>query len=115
MTSPLLKLIEVVKNSLISRGMTEHEALVAISKLQGKKEPNKIKVLQETTYYEDGFIEISDVTCLTTTDKALLCSINNELHWIPHSQIHDDSEVYEINDFGSLIISEWIAKQRKII
>ena len=39
-------------------------------------------------------------------------SENDEL-MIPTSQIHDDSEVYEVPGVGELIISEWLAIQKE--
>lgn len=32
--------------------------------------------------------------------------------WFPMSQIHDDSEVYELGDTGRLVITEWLAAER---
>ncbi len=31
--------------------------------------------------------------------------------WIPHSQIHEDSEVYKPGTSGDLIVTEWLAEQ----
>jgi hypothetical protein len=33
-------------------------------------------------------------------------------HWVPKSQIDDDSEVYKANTEGVLIVSDWLAKQK---
>lgn len=54
---------------------------------------------------------------LSATDKALLIEIDGEEHWIPHSQIDDDSEVYDNkgNAEGTLVISSWIAQQKKLV
>ena len=57
-------------------------------------------------------VRISDVTVVRETDLALLCDIEGEEHWIPKSQIHDDSEVYEDDTEGDLVISAWLAKQK---
>lgn len=35
--------------------------------------------------------------------------------WIPKNQIHDDSEVFEEDGDGDLIITEWIAKQKDLL
>lgn len=56
-----------------------------------------------------------DATALRSTEKALLVQIDGEEHWIPHSQIDDDSEVYKAGDAGELVISEWIAKEKKLV
>ncbi len=47
------------------------------------------------------------------SDKAILVTVKGKKVWIPKSEIHDDSEVYSVkNGTGTLIISEWIAKQK---
>lgn len=49
------------------------------------------------------------------TDRALLVEIDGEEHWIPKSQILDDSEVYEEGGEGVLVVTTWIAKQKGLI
>lgn len=55
------------------------------------------------------------ITVKHKTEKALLIENGEgEEHWIPFSQIHDDSEIYENakkGDQGKLVISEWLAKK----
>ena len=46
--------------------------------------------------------------------KALLVEateFDDGVKWIPHSQIHDDSEVYKPNTSGDLIVTLWLAEQ----
>jgi hypothetical protein len=57
-------------------------------------------------------MEFSDVECRAETDKAILCVIDGEEHWIPKSHVDDDSEVYAKGHEGTLIVTEWIAKQK---
>lgn len=59
---------------------------------------------------------IIDAICIRTTEKAILvvCGHDEEEHWIPKSQIDDDSEVYKVGDVGNLIISEWFASKEGI-
>jgi len=45
-------------------------------------------------------------------DLAILVDIDGDEHWIPDSQVHDDSEVYQKGDEGTLIITKYIAKKR---
>ena len=33
--------------------------------------------------------------------------------WIPKSQITEDSEVYKAGTCGTLIVTEWLAEQKK--
>ena len=52
------------------------------------------------------------------TEKALLCLIHDEEFWIPFSQIVDESSINPISepeDFGELIITEWIAEKKGLI
>jgi len=51
------------------------------------------------------------------TGKALLVEIEGEEHWIPHSQIHDDSEVFdaEDNSEGMLVVQFWFADKEGLI
>jgi hypothetical protein len=49
------------------------------------------------------------------TDAALLVEIDGKQHWIPQSQIDDDSEVWEEGQDGDLVVSQWIAEQRGLV
>lgn len=60
-------------------------------------------------------VEIENVTVRRETELALLCVIDEELVWIPKSQIHDDSEVYRKGTEGTLVIPEWLALDKGII
>jgi hypothetical protein len=56
--------------------------------------------------------DLGDVEVLGKTDKAVLVELDGEEVWIPLSQIHDDSEIYEstgIGERGNLVISRWLA------
>lgn len=56
-----------------------------------------------------------DVYVVRETGNALLCDINGEEMWIPKSQISDDSEIWEGEQEGTLVISAWIARQKGLI
>jgi len=46
------------------------------------------------------------------TGKALLCVTKEHGEvWVPHSQIHDDSETYKEGTSGTLGVTEWFAKK----
>ena len=51
---------------------------------------------------------------ISHTDKALLVKMDDDdaEYWIPKSQIHDDSEVFEVNHKGLLVVSTWFAEAR---
>ena len=65
-------------------------------------------------------VEVTEV--LKDTGKALLVRVDesdpvNETTddgtgWVPQSQIHEDSEVYQMGDSGSLVVTRWIAEQK---
>lgn len=61
--------------------------------------------------------EFDDVTCVTVakSGKAILVKIDGNEVWIPSSQVHDDSEVWKKGDKGTLILTEWIARQKGLI
>ena len=60
-------------------------------------------------------VEFHDVFAKYDSGKALLCVIEGEEMWIPKSQIHDDSEVWQEHDRGVLVITEWIAEQKGLL
>lgn len=57
-------------------------------------------------------VEIRDAFAKRETAKALLVVIDGAEHWIPKSQIHEDSEVYEDGHSGTLVVTAWIADQK---
>ena len=60
-------------------------------------------------------VRFEDVTVIAETEKAILCNFGDGVeHWIPQSQIDDDSECWKLGDEGILIVSEWIAEQKKL-
>ena len=60
-------------------------------------------------------VSISNVYCKASTDKAILCIINGRDYWFPHTQVNEDSEVYEKGGTGTLVVSKWIAEQKELI
>jgi hypothetical protein len=55
--------------------------------------------------------------CENETAKALLVRIDGRSVWVPKSQIHDDSEVYDAdnNRSGKLIVSQWWAEKEGLV
>ena len=59
-------------------------------------------------------VEVPDVKVKRVTEKALLCVIpGDEVTevWVPKSIIHEDSEVQEEHDEGTLVVPMWWAKK----
>lgn len=65
--------------------------------------------------FDKKVITFDQVHCLAETDKAILCLIDDRECWIPLSQVDSNSKVFQKDDFGDLIISEWIAKEKGLI
>lgn len=51
----------------------------------------------------------------SASGAAILCLIDGEEHWIPQSQVHDDSEIWKPGDEGKLVITEWIALEKGLV
>jgi len=55
-------------------------------------------------------------TAIRETEKALLVEIHGYgEHWLPKSQIDEDSDVRGEGDHGALLISNWIAEQKELV
>lgn len=59
------------------------------------------------------WILIDDATLVRSSPKAGLYKINGEEHWLPWSQVHEDS-VDKDGESGELWITEWIAGEKGI-
>lgn len=67
----------------------------------------------------DG-VTFEGVTVKHATDKAMLCVIDGDEHWVPHSQVHDDSDVYYedgqvFGDGEKLVVKEWWAEKEGLV
>lgn len=64
---------------------------------------------------DEGDVVIDGVRAERETDLALLCvwrmGKRNMEHWVPKSQITDDSEVWEPGQSGKLVITRWFAEK----
>jgi len=64
---------------------------------------------------KEGTISFAGVSCIAATEMAIQCKIDGEKVWIPQSQVDDDSEVWKLGDHGTLVITQWIAKEKELI
>ena len=55
---------------------------------------------------------VVEATAFAETNDAIKVRTEHGVHWIPKSQIDDDSEVYEKGHEGKLVITRWLAKQK---
>ncbi len=60
-------------------------------------------------------VSFENVKATKETASGLLVAIDSKEVWIPKSQIDDDSEVYGEGHEGTLVVSEWIAKEKELI
>lgn len=65
------------------------------------------------TFREMVEIEVELVTA--ETDKAILCLVDGREHWIPKSQIDEESLVKSKGDDGKLVIPEWLAIDKNLV
>jgi len=69
----------------------------------------------------DDSVAFHDVRVVRASAKALLVEIDGGQHWIPNSQVHDDSEIYLDADCevqgspGKLVLKRWICEQKGLV
>lgn len=56
-------------------------------------------------------VVLENVTSDIETERALRCFVEGEPHWVPKSQITDDSEVYARGHTGKLVVTGWFARK----
>lgn len=66
---------------------------------------------------DDEGVAFDDVECEYATEGALKVIIDGGEYWIPRSQVHDDSEVFDDgeNKCGKLVIKAWFAKKKGLV
>ena len=52
---------------------------------------------------------------VSSSGLALYCDFGDSKVWIPISQIHDNSEVWEEGQRGDIIIPLWLAKEKELV
>ena len=57
-----------------------------------------------------------NVLCDQETDAAIHVVFDDKTDaWFPKSQVSDESEVYEKDDEGTLIVTKWILEQKDLL
>jgi hypothetical protein len=90
------------------------------------KTPNSTINYSQTTYSRPiqataptkahgPFVSYPNVECWKETDKAIFVFVLDQFLWIPKGQISEDSEVWKEGDLGKLVITRWIAIQKKLL
>lgn len=57
-------------------------------------------------------VEVEVDRVIRTTDKAVLCLIEDEEIWLPWSQIDEGSEIESVGDSGTIYIPQWLADEK---
>ncbi len=63
--------------------------------------------MRDRVYFED-------VTCVAQSERAIRVQIDDKEHWIPISQIDEESDVKVEGDEGRLVVTKWIAEQKEL-
>lgn len=132
--SELREKINKLQQMSLNRGATQGEedaACVKIGRLVMKYGLPVIEKPVEKIVYKDPpcsrvlFSERLKLAAFTYTEatdeseKAIQCLFAFEegprYSWFPKTQIANESEVKAKGDYGTLIVTEWIAKQKKYI
>lgn len=61
------------------------------------------------------FVELEGVECVKTTPAALLCLIEGDEHWIPRSQLSDESDDLSEGDIGTIFLADWLAARKGLV
>lgn len=65
------------------------------------------------SFDEDSSFTYGIVKSIKSTNKALLVrDEDGEEFWVPKSQIHVDSSVFQVDQEGSLVVNEWYANKQ---
>ena len=72
--------------------------------------------MPEEYYDDENYIVFPSCVVRVETDAAILVDLGEEgEHWFPKSVLHEDSEVFEKDTNGDLIVKKWIAEDRGLI
>lgn len=65
----------------------------------------------------ENTVSFDDCEAAKETDKALLVYFGDleKKLWVPKSQIHDDSEVWEEGQSGTLVVTGWWAGKNGLL
>lgn len=60
--------------------------------------------------------EFRGAVAIAATAKAIRVRLDDgRTEWIPQSQIDDDSDIWRDGDEGTLVVSQWIAEQKRLV
>lgn len=87
------------------------------SELKARSSSRRLKLLLSppTTTTELMPYRKQNATCIRDTAKAFLIAAKDENgrpveFWVPKSQVHDESEVYDLGHTGTIVMKDWWAE-----
>lgn len=64
-------------------------------------------------------VNLGPCRVIAATDEAIKVQLDSEddTRWIPKSQVHDDSDVFDAdqNSKGDLVVTQWFAEKKGLI
>jgi len=64
----------------------------------------------------DRWVEIEVEEVLNVTDRAVLCAVDGEEHWIPRSQIDVEGADFEAGEVDfTLSVTRWFAEKEGLV
>jgi len=60
------------------------------------------------------YVIVDDCSCIYATKKSIHIEHEGRNVWIPQRYIHDDSECYQLDTSGTLVIPRWLAENREL-
>lgn len=68
---------------------------------------------------KDDPIPLTNASVLRGSKKAVLVRFEHDgkqrEEWFPLSQVHDDSEVWNVGDEGVMLVKRWIASEKGLV
>jgi len=56
-------------------------------------------------------VSMGQAEVLRESDMAILVRIDDKEFWVPKSQVHDNSEAFDLSNEGELIVTYWWAHE----
>ena len=86
---------------------------IEVGEPQAYNTVEEIERLEKWMSIPEGTVDLTNTRVLQATPDALRVNVDesSESFWVPKSVVHDDSEVYDEGQHGTLLIQEWWAEK----
>lgn len=92
--------------------MTENQARGIALHKETERHMSMSEDYDGTDDRNSNYDEYDNVDCLKETERAVLVSLaTGTEHWVPKSQLSEDSEVQGEGDHGTLLVTAWFTKK----